>query len=167
MTPKCTNMNKKLSKKAGFSIVEICMACVILLILLIPIFTLMSKGTSGTVHNKNEFCAKQLAANIIAYCNLIPFNSPEISEGEDILDKLKLNSEENELINLNENKIINIADVDKSFLKLIKVKKVSIKDIEFAELPNRYKYITVRIEWLESGKTQNNFIEMSGMIKEI
>lgn len=136
------------------------------MILFIPIFTLMSKGTSGTIHNKNEFSAKQLASNIIAYCNLVPFSSPEIAEGEDIIDKLKLNSEENNLINLN-NKKINIADIDESFLKLIKVKKVSIKDIEFSELPYRYKYVTVRIEWLETGKKVNDFIEMSGMIKEI
>lgn len=159
-------MNKNYSNKKGFSLVEICMACVILMILFIPIFTLMSKGTSGTIHNKNEFSAKQLASNIIAYCNLVPFSSPEIAEGEDIIDKLKLNSEENNLINLN-NKKINIADIDESFLKLTKVKKVSIKDIEFSELPYRYKYVTVRIEWLETGKKVNDFIEMSGMIKEI
>ena len=158
--------NRYHRQRHGFSIVEICMTCVIFMILLIPIFTIMSKGTSGTIHNKNEFSAKQLAANIIAYCSLIPFNSPELDEGEDIIDRLKLNSEENNLININD-KIINIADIDYSFQQLIKAKQVSIKDMELSELPYRYKYVTVRIEWLEPGKTANNYIEMSGMLKEI
>ncbi len=160
-------MNNYSSKRNGFSIVEICIACVIFMTLLIPIVTIMSKGNSGAIHNKNEFSAKQLAANIIAYCNLIPFNSPEISEGENIIDKLKLNFNENDLIKINGNKIINIAAVDESFLKLIKVKKVSIKDIDITELPYKYKLVTVRIEWLEPGKTTNNHLEISEMITEI
>ena len=160
-------MNKKLYKKIGFSIVEICIACVIFMILLVPIFTIMSKGNSGAIHNKNEFSAKQLASNIIAYCNLIPFNSPEIIEGEDIINKLKLNSQENDLIEIDGNKQINFAEIDENFLRLIKVKKVSVKDIEMSELPYKYKFVTVRIEWLEPGKTVNNSIEMSGMITEI
>ncbi len=155
-------------KRKGFSIVEICIGCLIFMILLLPIFTIMSKGTSGTIHNKNEFSAKQLASNILAYCNLLPFKSPEINEGEDIIDKLKLNFEENSLIQLNGDKKINISEIDdENFLKLIKVKKVSVKDIKLTNSPYNYKFITVRIEWLEPGKTVNNYIEMSGLISEI
>ena len=150
-------MNNYSSKRNGFSIVEICIACVIFMTLLIPIVTIMSKGNSGAIHNKNEFSAKQLAANIIAYCNLIPFNSPEISEGENIIDKLKLNFNENDLIKINGNKIINIAAVDESFLKLIKVlfKGILILSILKILINTYFKIYMNGLEKLENVKWKN------------
>ena len=101
-------------RKQGFSIVEIGVACTILLVFLIPIFTILSKGNSGTLHNRNEFAARQFASNIIAYCNIIPFNSPELNEGEDIFEKLKLNLNGNEYFKLSNNKQVNLKEVDES-----------------------------------------------------
>ncbi len=151
----------------GFSLIEVCIASIILLILLIPIFTIMSKGNSGTIHNRNELTARQYASNIIAYCNLIPFNSPELIEGNDKLDKLKLNFTNNELIKLKDNAPINLNDIDPTFKKLIKEKTLSIKDIEMKELPYKYKLFTVKIEWLEPGKTQNSVVEISELRSEL
>ena len=153
-------------RKQGFSIVEIGVACTILLVFLIPIFTILSKGNSGTLHNRNEFAARQFASNIIAYCNIIPFNSPELNEGEDIFEKLKLNLNGNEYFKLSNNKQVNLKEVDESFMNLVKAKSVSIKDIIINEIPYKYKFVTVKIEWLEPGKTVNNSVEMTGLVTE-
>ena len=162
-------MNKTLIKTDknihGFSLLEVSIASIILLILLIPIFTILSKGSSGTIHNRNEITARQYASNIIAYCNMIPFNSPELNEGDDILGNLNLNFDKNNYIKLKNN--IDLNDLDESFLKLVKLKKLSIKNIEMNDIPCKHKLITFRIEWLEPGKTTNNSVEMSGLVSEL
>lgn len=160
---------KKLMKiyNRGFSLIEVCIASVIFLILLIPVFTVLSKGNSGTIHNRNEVTARQYASNIIAYCNLIPFNSPELTEGDDQLEKLSLDLSKNDLIKLNEGDSINLNDIDPTFVKLIKHKSLSIKDVEMNELPLKYKLFTVKIEWLETGKTKSNTIEISELRSEL
>ena len=135
--------------------------------MLIPIFTILSKGNSGTIHNRNEITARQYASNIIAYCNLIPFNSPELNEGDNQLDKLNLDLNKNDLIKLNSNDPINLNDIDPSFVKLIQKKQLSIKDIEMKDLPFKYKLLTIKIEWLEPGKKMNNSVEISEFRSEI
>ena len=160
------NKNYKIDRQ-GFSIIEVCIASAILLVLLIPIFTILSKGNSGTIHNRNEITARQYASNIIAYCNLIPFNSPELVEGEDQLDKLSLDLNNNDLIKLKNNDPINLNDIDPTFLKLIKSKKLTIKDIQLNELPAKYKLFSVKIEWLETGKTKNSSVEISELRSEL
>ena len=58
----------------GFSAIEICVVGAILTVFLIPVFTLMSQGSSGTIRNRNEIIAQQYASNYIAYCNVETFD---------------------------------------------------------------------------------------------
>ena len=53
----------------GFSIIEICIVCVIIMVVMVPVFTLLSQGNAGTVHNRNEIIARSYAANVINYLN--------------------------------------------------------------------------------------------------
>ena len=149
------NRNNKNNK--GFSIVEICIVCVIIMVLMVPIFTIMSQGNAGTVHNRNEIIARNYAANIIAYFNLIPFNDiKELSKEE--LNSLVL---ENADANLN----INLNDLGSNFEYFKNLDfNTSVKVKEFANQLNKYKVVSVTVEWKEANKKTISKINLSGMV---
>ena len=138
----------------GFSIIELCVACSILLVLLIAVFMLMTQGNSVTTQNRNEIIAKQYASNILAYYSLIPY--------EDIKDSDKL-------ILKNDKCSINIDEtMEASFLNLEPKNKRNIRIEEFKSesLPFKYKLITVTIEWKEPNKPHNSKVIMTGLVPE-
>lgn len=146
-------MIRKRKKTSGFSIIEICIVGVILTVFLVPIFTLMSRGSSRTIHNRNEILAQQYASNYIAYCNVLPFNSEKLAEVEE-KDINELNIElKNDVINIDKTE-----DIFKRF--------VSIKDFPRTDKrPFNYKVVTVKIEWQQLGEKKREFI-MSGLVTE-
>ena len=159
----------------GFSLVEICIACIILMVLIVPVFTLLSQGNSGTTQNKNEIYARAYASNILAFCNLIPFNSKAIKD--DIEIELDGNPDVNTIkeklglvLKPDDNpKIIDLnfdEDIYKSFLQLLVKRKISIKNVKVGEWGYNYKLVLVKIEWKEAGKAVNNSVEISGLVSE-
>ena len=62
-------------KIKGFSLAEICIACGVLVTLLVPVFTLMSRSSSGTIRNRNEILAQEFVSNMISYCNLLSYDA--------------------------------------------------------------------------------------------
>ncbi len=149
--------NSKIRNSKGFSIIEICIVCVIMLVVMIPIFTLMSQGNAGTVHNRNEIIARNYAANIIAYLNLLPYNDvKELNKAE--LSSLALeNTETNLKIDLN--------DLGKNFdyFKTLGF-NAYVKVSEFNNRFNKYKVVAVTVEWKETNKKTVNSISLSGMV---
>ena len=165
----------KYKKLQGFSLVEICIACIIIMLLIIPVFTLLSQGNSGTTQNKNEIYARTYASNILAFCNLIPFNSKAIKD--DIEIELNGNPDVNTIkeklglvLKLDDNpKIIDLnfeEDIYNNFIKLIVKRKISIKNVKVGEWGYNYKLVLVKIEWKEAGKVINNSVEISGLVSE-
>lgn len=147
--------NRKKYKLNGFSAVEICVVCVILTVFLIPVFTLMSKGSSGTIRNKNEILAQQYASNYIAHCNVVAFDSEKIAE---------TNAKEvNELnIELKDGTVINIDKTEDNFKRIVSIKDYPDTD----ERPFKYKIITVKIEWQQLGEKKKRDLTMSGLVTE-
>lgn len=149
------NRNNKNNK--GFSIVEICIVCVIIMVLMVPIFTIMSQGNAGTVHNRNEIIARNYAANIIAYFNLIPFN--DIKE----LSKEELNALV--LENVDANLKINLNDLGSNFEYFKNLDfNTSVNVKEFGNQLNKYKVVSVTVEWKEANKKTISKIKLSGMV---
>lgn len=146
-------MIRKRKKINGFSIIEICIVGVILTVFLVPVFTLMSRGSSRTIHNKNEILAQQYASNVIAYCNVLPFDSEKLAEVDE-KDITELNIElKDDVINIDKTE-----DIFKRF--------VSIKDFPRTDQrPYNYKIVTVRVEWQQTGEKKREFI-MSGLVTE-
>ena len=127
---------KKINRFNGFSSIEICVVGAILTTFLIPVFTLMTRGSSGTIRNRNEIIAQQYASNYIAYCNVETFDSEKLKEIEE--------KEINELnIELKDGSKINIDKTEKNFKRLVSIKDYPDTD----ERPYKYKRITVKIEW--------------------
>ena len=148
-------MIRKSKKKNGFSVIEICIVGVILTVFLVPVFTLMSRGSSGTIRNRNEILAQQYASNIIAYCNVVPFDSEKIAE---------INEKEvNELnIELKNGDVINIDKTEEIFKRIVSIKDYPNTD----ERPYRYKIITVKVEWQQIGEKKNRELIMSGLVTD-
>ena len=147
--------NNKNSYNNGFSIVEICIVCVIIMVLMIPLFTILSQGNAGTVHNRNEIIARSYAANVIAYFNLVPYN-----EVRDLTkDELSTLTLENTNLKININDLGNNFEYFKSldFNVYANVK-------EFKNKLNDYKVVTVTVEWKETNKKTISKISQSGMV---
>ena len=134
--------------KSAFTLVEICLVCGIIFILLVPVFNLMSKGSSTTIYNRNEILAQQYASNLIAYCNTLSFD--------------------NEFLNDSEGKPVPLL--------MIKDKEEKIEDFftrtlsintYLDDVSNRkYKLVCVTVEWQESGDTKKHNVIMSGVVSE-
>ena len=122
---------KKTNILNGFSSIEICVVGAILTTFLIPVFTLMTRGSSGTIRNRNEIIAQQYASNYIAYCNVETFDGKELKETEE--------KEINELnIELKDGSVINIDKTEKNFKRLVSIKDFPDTD----ERPYVSNYIT-------------------------
>ena len=149
-------MKKYIIKPSGFSIVEICIVCVIIGFFLVPIFTLMSRGSSGTIRNRNEILAQQYASNYIAYCNIQQFDS----------DLIKETTEEKNVEQLDVTKgssvFAEIDKLDEGFSRLVSIKDYPATD----EIPYKYKVITVRVEWKQADEKTKRKVTMCGLVTE-
>ena len=153
------------SKKKGFSLVEICIGCLIIMALLVPIFTMLSKGNTGTLHNRNEILARVYASNIISFLNLIPYNNANFADGTTFNNE-EIKTAFGMVLNA-QNKTIDLEEkIDKAFLNLITDKEVDIKEIKIDDWSSKYKIVTVTIKWKEQGKTTEDFIKVTGMVPE-
>ena len=140
----------------GFSIVEIVVVCVIIMICLVPVFTLMSRGNSGTIRNRNEILAQQYASNYIAYANALPFDSEKIKEMTDKnINELSISKNDGSVID-------NIDKTEEIFNRFVTIKDFPPTD----DIPYKYKVVTVKVEWQQKGETIKRNVTMSGLVTE-
>ena len=150
-------INSKNKNNKAFSIVEICIVSIIIMVVMIPVFTLMTQGNAGTVHNRNEIIARSYAANIIAFFNLLPYN--DVKE----LNKEELNSLA--LENTDANLKVNLNDLGKNFEYFKNLDfNAFVKVKEFDNRLNKYKVVSVTVEWKEINKKTKSSINLSGMV---
>lgn len=140
----------------GFSIVEIVVVCVIIMICLVPVFTLMSRGSSGTIRNRNEILAQQYASNFIAYANALPFDSEKLKEMTDKnINELSISKTDGSIID-------NIDKTEEIFNRFVTIKDFPPTDY----IPYKYKVVTVKVEWQQKGETIKRNVTMSGLVTE-
>lgn len=160
-------MNNTFNYKKAFSLVEISIVCGVLMILLIPVFTMMSQGNKSTVQNRNELLANEYALNIISYVNLINYDDiffQHYDSNYSLLgDELILDDGHGKKINLN--------DLGESFEGLRNLKpEVYIKIIDNPGNTSNWSYkcrvVSVKIEWKEPGLTNKQVIEKTGLVTE-
>ena len=162
-------VNKK-NRVRGFSLVEICIVCGILMAVLVPVFSMLSQGTAGTVHNRNDILARQFLSNFISFCNLIPFNDPRINECNDVeIDEINLENDElQKPIKLND--LESLGKNFQQFNSLVQKKTYSVKsfnkDFSVSDWPYRYKFVTASITWKEPGKKEATTLTMTGLVTE-
>lgn len=153
---------KRNIKRKGLSLVEVMIACVLIVIFLIPVFTLQKKGNRTTMLNKYEIQAQTYASNYIAYCNAIPFTDPILKEslteidtesdtGKTFLEAVKTD------LGLSQ---IDVKMNEKIFKRTLTVKDIAIKDSSW---PYRYKLVTVKVSWQQPGEREKS-ISMKSLI---
>ena len=125
------------SQRFAFSLVEISIVCVVLLVLLVPVFTLMSRGSSNTIRNRNEIIAQQYASNLIAYCNAVPFNDEYLVETE-----------------------------GKSVTEITVTRTLSVKNFTNDVTGSNYKLVSVKVEWQQPGEAKKRSVILSGLVTE-
>ena len=160
-------MKTKNSNIKAFSLVEISIVCGVLLILLIPVFTLMSQGNKSTVQSRNEILANQYALNVISYANLINYDDifyQHYDSNYSLLDEnLILNEQQGAKIDLN-----NLGESYEAFKNLKPEIYIKIQENQGDPSNWSYKYrvISVKIEWKEPGLTNKQIIEKTGLVTE-
>lgn len=147
-------MNMTQNKTKGFSLVEISIVCGILLIFLVPVLTLLSRSSSGTIRNRNEILAQQHASNVIAFCNALKYD-------DDFLKPTDKKEPKEMRITAGEN-VINLDLEENSIFS----RSVVIKEFKDENWPFHYKTITVTIEWQQPGEKEKRKLQMTGLVAD-
>ncbi len=154
-------MKRIIDKIKGFSFVEITIVTGIMALLSVPIFSLMSKGTSGTFRNRNEILAQQYASNIIAFCNAKEFDDDSLKA---VTDKIITNGDVYE-ITAGDNKIN--LDITEDYFNKIATRTITIKDFDGSDKWScKYKLITVKVEWQQPDELKPRNVTLNGIISE-
>jgi hypothetical protein len=142
-------MNSYKENKTGFSMVEISIICCVVIVLLVPVFALMSRGSSTTIRNRNEILAQQYASNLIAYCNAVPFDNDYLAETEGkSIPELSVND-----------KVEKIEDIF--------TRTLSVKEFSDDSLGSKYKLVSVKVEWQQPGEAKKRSVILSGLVTEL
>ncbi len=142
-------------RKKAFSIIEISIATGVLMCLLLPVLTMMTRSSKGTIRNKYEILAQMHCSNIIAICNSRPFNHEMMKE-----------TEERDVgeIEIKAGAIIKKFDLDEAEKNIFK-RTITIKDFSSDDLPYKYKLIIAKVEWNQSGEKKRN-VMMASLVTE-
>lgn len=141
-----------MKNKKAFSMVEICVVGGILVCLLVPVFTLMSKGSSGTIKNRNDILAQQHASNVIAYVNALPYDDEFLNvTDEKIVGSLTIKAGEN---------LIDLDMKEDMFKRTMQIKEFPATE----EWPYGYKLVTVNVEWQQQGEKKIRNVKMTGLV---
>ncbi len=158
-------MKKKIITKNAFSLVEISVVCGILAIFLLPVFTLMSKGSSGTIRNRNEILAQQYASNVIAYCNILKFDDDFLKQTEE-----KIIGSGTMTLTVSDDIKISMDITEDGFSK-IATRTISIRDFKpgnsIAYFPYKYKIISSKVEWQQPGESKAHNVTVTGLVYNI
>ena len=159
-------MNNYRNNKQGFSLVKISIVCAILGILLLPVFVLMSKSSSGTIRNRNEILAQQYASNVIAFCNIIKFDCDFLKETEEkviVPGEMKVTVTNDLSIDMD----ITEDNFNKIATRTISIKNFNSDDTGNIPSPFKYKIVTVKVEWLQPGETVPRNVTVTGLVYNI
>ncbi len=137
-----------LKNRSAFTMVEICLVCGIIFISLVPVFRIMSQGSSTTIYNRNEILAQQYASNLIAYCNAVPFDNEYLTDTEGKSVPLLMVKDKEEKI-------------EDKFTRTLSV-STYLDDVS----NRKYKLVSVKVEWKESGEANKHNVIMAGMVSE-
>ncbi|MGM0600155.1 MAG: type IV pilus modification PilV family protein [Candidatus Rifleibacteriota bacterium] len=133
----------------AFSFVEILVAVVCLAMVMIPLTTMFSFSSSGTIQNRNDLLARQHAANILDYAYSLAYNDAFLEPvSQKSVPTVSFNSGSEELV----------LDMEEIFTRSVSIEEVKPVDWKYS-----YKLIKVAVTWNE-GKTEDEELIMTGVI---
>lgn len=140
----------KLTIKAAFSFVEILFAVIALGVLLAPIFSMFSQGSSGTIRSRNDILAQQHASNLLAYAFALPYDHAMLEPGAA--------REVGELNVTSGSEILPLGMEEEMFRRTIEVSEIKPVDWRFA-----YKTVVVKVAWKQANEIPRE-IQIAGLV---
>lgn len=137
--------------RKAFSLVEIMVAIICLAVVLIPLTTMFSAGSSDTIHNRNDILARQHTANLLDYAYSLAYSDTFLLPGNNRAVpsvSFKAGSEDITL------------DMEDIFSR-----SISVEEIKPANWRYSYKLIKVSVEWQEN-KNIKKEITMTGVVSD-
>lgn len=140
-------------KNKGFSITEVMIACLALGIMLLPVFTIFSRGTAGTTKNKNDILAQQHAANLLAYASALSYDDDFLKPGEQKVKEKVVNSSDG-------------TEIDLSITEEFFDRTMNIQEYKIDAISRAYKLVTVVVDWQQTGTKEANKkeVKLTGLI---
>lgn len=134
----------------GFSLTEIMVSCLVLGIMMVPVFMMFSKSTTGTTRNRNEILAQQHASNLLAYATSLNYGEAFLNQGSyEIKDKIVTSSDGTE--------------IDLSMEESIYKRNLEIKDYTYPNTSYAYKLVIVSVKWTQTGE---KILKVSGLVSK-
>ncbi|MFZ5953185.1 MAG: type IV pilus modification PilV family protein [Candidatus Rifleibacteriota bacterium] len=135
----------------AFSFVEIMIAIICLSVVLIPLTTMFSASSTGTIQNRNDILARQHAANLLDYSYSLPYADDFLKPAVDReVGKVSFKSGSEDIS----------LEIEQIFKRTI-----SIEEIKPANWKYAYKLLKVRVSWFEN-KTIEKEIVMTGVLTD-
>lgn len=143
-------MKKSTTQKThAFSFVEILIAIVCLAMVMIPLTTMFSSGSSGTIQNRNDILARQHAANLLDYSYLLSYDNDFLKPGsEKPVPAIFYTSGSDELL----------FDMEEMFTRTVSIEEVKPPNWKYS-----YKLITVVVSWTENNNVAKEQV-MTGLV---
>jgi hypothetical protein len=138
-----------MNREKAFSFVEIMIAIICLSVVLIPLTTMFSASSTGTVNNRNDILARQHAANLLDYSYSLAYNDDFLKPGAGrSVAKVSFSAGPD------------TVDLD---MEHIFSRTISVEEIKPANWRYAYKLIKVSVVWNE-GKNLKKEIAMTGVM---
>ncbi len=130
-------------KTKGFSIAEVAIALFVIGVCVLPIFTVLNQGNTGTVQTRDEVMAYGYASDLLQSARCLDFDAPFLGSGRKDARQLPgpLSGEQ----------------MDPRFSRFLTVTEQTVPGSGF-----RYKSLTAEISW-KSGGTDRQ-IQMVGLL---
>lgn len=145
------NPNNK-PASGGFSFVEILFTIVVLGVMLAPVSSIFSQGSSGTIRSRNDILAQQHAANLLAYASSLPYEDEFLKPGSA--------REVGDLPVMTGGVELALGMEDEQFVRTMEVSEIKPSGWQFS-----YKLVVVRVSWKQVGE-QNASIQIAGMVTQ-
>lgn len=139
-------MNQK-----AFSLVEIMVAVICLSVVLIPLTSMFSAGSSDAIHNRNDILARQHAANLLDYAYSLAYSDTFLLPG---------NSRSVPAVSIKAGSDDITLDMEDLFSRAITVEEIKPTNWRY-----NYKLIKVSVEWNENKNVKKEII-MTGVISD-
>lgn len=134
----------------GVSFIEIAFAVLCLGVLLVPVSSIFTQGSTNTIRNRNEVLAQQHAANLMNCALLIPYDDLVVGSAIDY-----------KTLNLN----VSGGQIDLSVEEELFSRHMTVTEETSPSWKYSYKLITVNVSWQEPSGIERN-ISIAGLVSK-
>jgi hypothetical protein len=121
----------------AFSFVEILIAATCLVVVMIPLTSMFSMGSTGTNNNRNEIFARQYMLSLFNFIKVLSYDDNFLDVGKKSINRFHFRSGAHSF----DMKVRNGFE-----------RKISIEEVKTNNWRYKYKLIKVSVEWKESKK---------------